>query len=96
MSEASLAVLETDTLPAEDLSDSSTQAIFISFHRHKLSRVKQNNEIMSFIYSHRHARLAHRRKANKTDLISGTSVHGSKFLGYALDYVGTLLLNNGS
>lgn len=96
MIEASLAAMETDTLPAEDLSDSSVQVIFISFHRHKWSRVKQNNEIMSYIYSHRHMHLAHRRKANKTDLISGTSVHGSKFLVYALNYVGTLLLNNGS
>lgn len=31
---------------------SSTRAIFISFCRNKLSRVKQNNEIMSYIYSH--------------------------------------------
>lgn len=55
MSVALLAAMETDTLPAEDLSDSSMQAIFISFRRHKLSRVKQNNEIMSYIYSHRRA-----------------------------------------
>lgn len=43
---------EMHTFPAENLLHSNTQAIFISFYRHKLSRVKQNNEIMSYIYSH--------------------------------------------
>lgn len=48
--------MELDTFSTENLLHSNTQAIFISFYRHKLSRVKQNNEIMSYLFSHMHIR----------------------------------------